>query len=170
MRPGTPFLTWISSHMHSKVCDEITYLFQDFNNCIVGVRALISNFTAHRIMRTITFPYCGLGDPFAEIMYWCPFVAKPFSEPLFIYCQVQPQAQATVNCEISIAVNNFVGKMSAISVSSRRVEVGILIWYSRARVVMTGPLGMLHRTKALSIARDPCCIGQRLNRWHACWV
>ena len=39
--------TWISNHMPSKVWDEITYPFSNFDGCIVEVWEWISNFIPH---------------------------------------------------------------------------------------------------------------------------
>ena len=48
--------TWISNHMFSKVCDEITYPFPNFNGCTVEVWDCKSNFISHFIMNAITYP------------------------------------------------------------------------------------------------------------------
>ena len=48
--PGEPFtyltliLAWISNHMPSKICDEITYPVPNFNGCTVEVWEWISKF------------------------------------------------------------------------------------------------------------------------------
>ena len=47
---------WISNHMPSKVWDEITYLFPNFNGVVVGVLKSIWNFIPHFIIGAITYP------------------------------------------------------------------------------------------------------------------
>ena len=42
--------------MPSKVCDEITYLFPNFNGATVEVWELINNFIPHFMMGVITYP------------------------------------------------------------------------------------------------------------------
>ena len=42
--------------MLSKVWDEITYLFLNFNGCTIEVQEGISNFIQHIIMDVITYP------------------------------------------------------------------------------------------------------------------
>ena len=49
---------WLSNHMLSKICDEVTYSFPNFNSCIVDVWECISNFTPHFMMDVITYPCC----------------------------------------------------------------------------------------------------------------
>ena len=46
--------SWISNHMPSKVWDEITYPFPNFNGCTVEVWKWISNFIPHFMMDVIT--------------------------------------------------------------------------------------------------------------------
>ena len=48
-------VTWVN--MPSKVWDEITYPFPNFNGCTAEVWERISNFSPHFIMRVITYPY-----------------------------------------------------------------------------------------------------------------
>ena len=48
---------WVSNHMHSKVWNEITYPFLNFNGCTVEVLEWISDFILHFIMDVITYPY-----------------------------------------------------------------------------------------------------------------
>ena len=50
------FPTWISNHMPSKVWNEITYPFPNFNRETVGVWEWISNFIPHFTMDIITYP------------------------------------------------------------------------------------------------------------------
>ena len=47
---------WISNHMPSKVWNEITYPFPNFNSCTIEVWEWISNFIPHIIMDVITYP------------------------------------------------------------------------------------------------------------------
>ena len=47
---------WISDHMPSKVWDEITYPFPNFNGTTVEVWVWISNFILHFMMGVITYP------------------------------------------------------------------------------------------------------------------
>ena len=47
---------WISIHMSSKVYDEITYQFLNFNGCTIDVYEWISNFIPYFIMDVITYP------------------------------------------------------------------------------------------------------------------
>ena len=60
---GSLLLTWInfnlgiSNHMPSKVWDEITYPFPNFNDRSVEVWEGISNFILHFIMGLITHPF-----------------------------------------------------------------------------------------------------------------
>ena len=49
---------WLSNHMLSKICDEVTYSFPNFNSCTVEVWEWISNFTPHFMMDVITYPCC----------------------------------------------------------------------------------------------------------------
>ena len=49
---------WISNHMLSKVWDEITYPFPNFNGCTVEVWEWISNCISPFIMDVITHPCC----------------------------------------------------------------------------------------------------------------
>ena len=65
LAPGPPLLTWItlipaliSNHMPSKVCDEITYSFPNFNGCTVEVWKWISDFIPDFIIYIITYPCC----------------------------------------------------------------------------------------------------------------
>ena len=46
---------WISNHILSKVWDEITYPFPNFNACTVEVWEWISDFISHFIMDVITY-------------------------------------------------------------------------------------------------------------------
>ena len=48
-------LTWISNHMPSKVWDEITYPFPNFNGCTIKVGEWISNFISNFIMDVVTY-------------------------------------------------------------------------------------------------------------------
>ena len=48
--------TWISNHMFSKVWDENTYTYTNFNSLIVEVLEWISNFIPHFMMDVITYP------------------------------------------------------------------------------------------------------------------
>ena len=50
---------WVSYHMPSKVWDEVTYPFQNFNGCTVEVWEWISNFIPLIIMNVITYPKHG---------------------------------------------------------------------------------------------------------------
>ena len=43
--------------MPSKVWDEITYQFQNFNGCTLAVLEWIRNFTPQFIIDVITYPY-----------------------------------------------------------------------------------------------------------------
>ena len=52
--------TWRSNHVPSKVWDEITYTFLNFNGATVEVKQWISNFIPHFIMDVITYPCCDL--------------------------------------------------------------------------------------------------------------
>ena len=52
----TLFPAWISNRMLSKVWDEITYPFPNFNGCTVEVWEWIINFMPHIIMYVITYP------------------------------------------------------------------------------------------------------------------
>ena len=56
--------TWISSHIPSKVWDEITYPFLNFNGCTVEVWEWINNFTPHLIMDVIML--CMVMTQFAQ--------------------------------------------------------------------------------------------------------
>ena len=47
---------WRSNHMPSKVWDEITYPFPNFNGVTIEVWELISNSIPHIIMSVITYP------------------------------------------------------------------------------------------------------------------
>ena len=47
---------WISNHMLSKVWDEITYPYPNFNGRTVEVWEWISNFITHYIMDVIAYP------------------------------------------------------------------------------------------------------------------
>ena len=59
---GAPFTgltlipVWIRNHMPSKVWDEITYPFPNFNGCAVDFWKLISDFMPYFIMDAITYP------------------------------------------------------------------------------------------------------------------
>ena len=53
----TLFPAWIINHMPSKVWNEITHLFPNFNGAVVGVWEWISNFIIHFMMDVITYPY-----------------------------------------------------------------------------------------------------------------
>ena len=46
---------WISNHMSSKVWDEITYPFPNFNGCAIEVWEWISEFIPHFILDVITY-------------------------------------------------------------------------------------------------------------------
>ena len=48
-------LAWISNHIPSKVWDEITYLFPNFNGCTIEVWERICNFIPHFIIGVITY-------------------------------------------------------------------------------------------------------------------
>ena len=48
--------TWISNQMISKVWNEITYPFLNFNGCTVEVKEWISNFIPYFIMDVLTDP------------------------------------------------------------------------------------------------------------------
>ena len=48
---------WISNHTPSKVWDEITYPFLNFNGTTVEVKEWISYFIPHIIMGVITYPW-----------------------------------------------------------------------------------------------------------------
>ena len=50
------FSTWISNHMPSKVWDEITYPFSNFNVATVEVWELITNYAPQFIMDVLTYP------------------------------------------------------------------------------------------------------------------
>ena len=50
---------WIYNHRPSKVWDEITYPFQNFNGCAVEFWEWISNFIPHMIMNVITSSMLG---------------------------------------------------------------------------------------------------------------
>ena len=47
---------WLSNHIPSKVWDEITYPFPNFNGGTIEVWEWISDFIPHSIMDVITFP------------------------------------------------------------------------------------------------------------------
>ena len=47
---------WISIHTLNKVCDEISYLFLNFNGCNVEVWEWISNYLPRFIMVVISYP------------------------------------------------------------------------------------------------------------------
>ena len=47
---------WISNHMPSKMWDEITYPFPNFDGATIEVWEWISNFIPHFIMDLITYP------------------------------------------------------------------------------------------------------------------
>ena len=53
----TLFPAWISNHTSSKVLDEITYPFLNFNGATVEVKEWISNFFPHIIMDALTYPW-----------------------------------------------------------------------------------------------------------------
>ena len=53
---------WISNHMLSKVGDEITCPFPNYNGFTVEVWEWISKFTSHFIMDVITYPYVNNRD------------------------------------------------------------------------------------------------------------
>ena len=62
--PGVPFTKWInlitplvSNHMPNKVCNEITYPFQNFNSCTNDIWEWICNFIYQFVMDVITYPY-----------------------------------------------------------------------------------------------------------------
>ena len=50
---------WINNHMPSKMWDEISYPFPNFNSYTVEVWEWISNFISHIIMNVITYPCWG---------------------------------------------------------------------------------------------------------------
>ena len=47
--------TWVSDHIYSKVCEEITYPFPNFNGVTVEVWERINDFIPHFIIDTITY-------------------------------------------------------------------------------------------------------------------
>ena len=47
---------WIKNYMSSKVWEEITYPFPNFNGCTIEVWEWISNFISHYIRDIITYP------------------------------------------------------------------------------------------------------------------
>ena len=47
---------WISSYVSSKVWDEITYPFPNFNSCTIEVWEWICNFISHFTGHVITYP------------------------------------------------------------------------------------------------------------------
>ena len=47
---------WTSNYMPSKVWDEITYPFLNFNSATVEDKEWISNYIPHFIMDVITYP------------------------------------------------------------------------------------------------------------------
>ena len=47
---------WMSNHMASKVCDEITYPFWNFKGCTIEVWERMINFIPHFIMDVIAYP------------------------------------------------------------------------------------------------------------------
>ena len=49
----------ISSNMHYKMRDEITYPFPNFNDCTVEVWEWISNFVSHLTVHVVTYPRWG---------------------------------------------------------------------------------------------------------------
>ena len=49
-------LAWRSNHMSSKVWDEITYPFHNFDGCTVELWEWMRNFIPHIIMDVITYP------------------------------------------------------------------------------------------------------------------
>ena len=72
---------WISNHMPSKVWDEATYTFPNFNGCTVNVWEWISNFILRFMMDLIIYPcwdlsYSMLLKGFPSVPYlghyiWC---------------------------------------------------------------------------------------------------
>ena len=52
------WLAWLTNHMPSKVCDEVTYPFPNLSDTTVEVWELISNFTKLFIMEVINYPCC----------------------------------------------------------------------------------------------------------------
>ena len=50
-------VAWISNHMPSKVSDEITHPFPNFNGCTVEVWKWVSNFIPHFTTDVITYPW-----------------------------------------------------------------------------------------------------------------
>ena len=53
---------WLSNHMLSKVWDEVTYPFPNFNGCTVEVLEMISYFIPHFIKDVITYPCWGMNS------------------------------------------------------------------------------------------------------------
>ena len=78
-------LTWINNHNPSKVWDEITYPFPNFNDCAVEVSERISYFTPHFIMDIITYPYSlWLENPEGEF----PVHKWPVTRKMFLFDDV----------------------------------------------------------------------------------
>ena len=63
---------WISSHMPSKVWDEITHPFANFNGANLEVWEWTNNFSSHYIVNVITCPWIKYDDiPYARYPnYW----------------------------------------------------------------------------------------------------
>ena len=55
MEPRIP--VWLSNSLASKVWDEITYPFPNFNSCTIKIWEWISNLIPHFIMDLITYPW-----------------------------------------------------------------------------------------------------------------
>ena len=54
--------------MFSKVLEEITYSFPNFNGCIVEVREWINNFIQYFKMDAITYPCCKKGPRYVIVI------------------------------------------------------------------------------------------------------
>ena len=62
---------WISNQMPSKVWDEITYPFPNFNGCPIEVCQWISNFIPHFMMDVITNPCMLLLTHWGRVTHIC---------------------------------------------------------------------------------------------------
>ena len=56
--PRASIASWISNHVPSKMWDEITYPFTNFNSCTIEVWQEISNFITHFIIYAINYLCC----------------------------------------------------------------------------------------------------------------
>ena len=79
---GAPFTgltlipVWIRKHMPSKVWDEITYPFTNFNGCTVDFWKLISDFMPYFIMDAIAGP-----GAWSKSVYWSQYGGNKLLTP-----------------------------------------------------------------------------------------